>query len=282
VLFQVYLSGLVIVLSNDKSLLSSLGNNATLSKLLLILVGLLQSTRHKISFYHCIALSLLCQLLSGPTLIPYYVAKMGDGPDQGNRIIYVLYLVSALLLTFTLSLIPLLVTPGWCTSPTEVEWVWVLNEISGTPIWKTAIFFNCILNLLFERSIMLRGFFLRRGDTGDEDIGAVIGRLFITLVFFLVIPTLLLELTVSWLYEVSGGSDSVWDFGQILTFVTVIVATGAPIGGYLKAVSPTDPSVRGYHIFWNDGSSHCIHKSNLSMCQCERNGASSGPSRWIY
>jgi hypothetical protein len=128
---------------------------------------------------------------------------------------------------------------------------------------------------------MLGVFSFRKGDNSGEDMRGVIGWLF-TLGYFFVIPTVLLELTVSWLYEVSGGSDSVWDFGQILTFVTVVVATGAPIGSYLKAVSPADPSVRGYHIFWNDGSSHRIHKSNLSMCQCERSGASCGPSRWTY
>jgi hypothetical protein len=97
-----------------------------------------------------------------------------------------------------------------------------------------------------------------------------------------VVPTVLLELTVSWLYEVSGGSDSVWNFGQILTFVTVIFAMGGLIGSYFNAVSPADPSVRGYHIFWNDGSSHHIHKSNISMCQYERSAASGGPSGWAY
>ena len=125
---------------------------------------------------------------------------------------------------------------------------------------------------------MLGVFSFRRGDRRAEDVGGVIRWLF-TLGYFFVIPTVLLQLTVSWLYEVSGGRDSVWDFGQILAFVTVIFETGAPIGSYLKAVSPADPSVRGYHIFWNDGSSHGIHKSNLSMCQCERGGTSSGPSR---
>jgi len=140
-------------------------------------------------------------------LIPYYVAKMEHGPDQGNRTIYVLYLVSALLhLTFTLSLIPLLAAPGWCTSPTEVEWV--VNKISGTPIWKTAIFLNCSLNFLFESAIMLGVFSFRRGDNRGEDMRGVIGWLF-TLGYFFVIPTVLPELTVSWLYEVSGGSDSV-------------------------------------------------------------------------
>jgi len=208
------------------------------------------------------------------------MGELGFDPDEGYWIRDALYIVSSLLhLTFTASLIPLLVTPGWCISPTEVEWV--VNKSSGTAIWRTAILVNCTLSFAFESSFMSNVFFFRRNDNRTDEAAAIVTShvAIYTIVYFFVIPTVLLEVTVPWLYEVSGGSDSVWDFGQILAFVTVIFATGAVIGSYLIAVSPVDPSVRGYHIFWNDGSSHRIHESNLSMCQCEKITASSGPTR---
>ena len=111
-----------MVISNSNSyyrLIASLINAALLRKYLLLFAGLVEAIRKSVSFYHCVALSILCQILT----VPVFLSKpeYRRAPQEGIISTILFVAASIMHLTLLLYLLPAASQVGWCSCHGELE-----------------------------------------------------------------------------------------------------------------------------------------------------------------
>ena len=227
---QAFPSTILIFFTRSLPFALSLGNSALIAKLLLLLVGICQCARKSISYYHCVALSFLCQMLTAPGAFAALLhMKFGTHP-RADMISLLLILLSSLLhVAFLIFLIPPGLAEGeWCSASDKLIPLAGGSAFRWNPSNPAVLF----VQLQVEVGIILAG--LEYAVTGrsclvtEESNDMILGTddnpekptfrglckdVGIVLLLWIVPSGQLLDSTVYWLYSLSDGSDGEWGFG---------------------------------------------------------------------
>jgi predicted ABC-type exoprotein transport system permease subunit len=168
----------------------------------------------------------------------------------------------------------------WCKEDDLVDYY--SPTLSSSFVWQSGAFIHCGISIVMEFALLLRAVSVtqdRLSVTGDEDFAeedprlpehSGSDRIRKTLkggLLFIVFPAMsivILNRSVSWLYDVSSNSDSRWDFGQIIALAGVVLDMGRTIGKHMwENVTGVEPPTRRYKIIWGQS---CISFRSLYLC----------------
>jgi hypothetical protein len=251
--------------------------------MLLVLVGVIQIMRSQISFYHCLALGCLCQLLNYPMGEFLFSRKKSKKVPLFSAVLLLVSSFSLLLLVIALFPITWNVSVGgqeWCKEDDVVYYY--PPTLSSSFVWQSGAFAHCIWSISAEFVLLLRAVSVtqdRLSVNGDQDFAEEDPRLpehsdsdrirktlqdGFALIGLPAMSMVILNRSVSWLYDVSSNSDSRWDFGQILALAGVVLDMGRTIGKHLwENVTGVEPPTRRYKIIWGQS---CISFRSLYLC----------------
>lgn len=203
---------------------------------MLLIIAIVQYLRNFISAYHCIALSLLCHLLSASAILDSSRNK-NVRPNRGMARDLLVVTSSILHFVFLGLQLPVLALPGWCRScrPPPVgcliskkqEW-FNAQKLAGL-IWRSGNLYQAILIWLWEVMIIHAIIFgkkenARSDNENQEETENERNRPLLTACLYIIpiiiVSTVLLEFNVIWLYSVSDNKGWGWGYGQLLALAT--------------------------------------------------------------
>jgi hypothetical protein len=254
-----------IAIADNVKFVRSVLMTARGTRIVLLVVGFLQSVRRQVSYYHLIALSTLHHLLGIPEYFVTLHLITPQIPDESHYVLFERLLnIGGFFLTtmFNLSLAfvstQLWGVEGRCLSKTA-DGQLTYTKIPDLYISWGEGFMNALI--LFQYIWM--DFLLAIYPWLEVKPGSLYQHFtfyrfcFLRDIGFAVFTTMCMMSTVRWLNDVSDPSQREWSFGQMFALASIGIASLAQWVEYAMDTSAVDPTVTRY-LHW---CRYCIRLS---------------------
>lgn len=198
------------------------------AKAALVLAGLIQWARHKVSFYHLALLSTLAQLLTVTDHGESLYAQLSEPPERspltiGARMVGILASVIHIAI-----MIPLVILTG-LYSITEFSRPCFQKGVpfgfSGEEMisWNQANLWAVIPSIVLEAFLIKRNLAPTHLILQNQQNLTLPWDPFIHSMLFAIVLACLSGSTVSWLRRVDNRADAQWGLGQIIAIIMVVI-----------------------------------------------------------
>ena len=244
----------LICIADEWAIISSLLMTAQITRVLLTLIGLIQSINHQISFYHLSILSTLCHLLSIPEYLVIFTQFLPNWYKHerfslAEKMLNIIGLILGATLNFALGVVwAILSKQGLtCLLSSHNDPLHFIAGITANhaPIQfsgqQPALRIPCIFVTLFTVTLTVVVFYCSKGYTAIYRIG------FIFAVSYAIFVTMSLVSTIRWLDEIATDSQRNCGFGQMISIASGGLTVVMQLVNYSNATGPADSNIPRYH-----------------------------------
>lgn len=270
-IIQTYVALIAIFISNDRDFICSVLMTGRVAKLGLLIVGCVQGLRLQVSYYHLIALSKLCHLITIPEyLMAFHHLFLRHRVSTGvDRVLN----LCAFLLAGTLNLFlavaahfvswmdhicndgNLRATRHRFHSPPQPSKV----ATAGHPYENALTSLSLLLYYFWLDGLLAVSPWVRGRNQPPEGLRSIFRISYLHSLFTAVVATTWIRCMINWLTELTDATEQQWGFGQMVAVAGIGITTVIQWTEYALGMGADQISPR-YYAWYLQGSKYLSHR----------------------